>query len=498
MVNMSKNKIIGREQINSWILKRLYIILLAFFVIISLVYINSYTKKQISYVRSSQLKKVTVNNNMTSRTDYIDDKGEIRIAADLGYATVIITRTDNGQLEQYYDDKGIPIRRNNGYYSVFREYDDNGNNIRNTYLDPDGNPAKTTNGYAIEKKEYDDNNRLIVLRYYDVDGKPVESPYFGYGRLNEYDEHGRNIKTTYIDASGEPLIISQGFASVVRLFYETDGFENGKEEAEFYFDEEGFPIALSLGQYGVHKEYDTNGQEAVLTYLDKDGFPIVTSKGYTTVKRTYKANNSIATELYFDLNGDPVSISEGQYGIKREDGKTIFLNQNGDVAFNIRTLLYNNTWIVIPFTLAVIIMSAFFDRKWNMIFLILYIWIIVYFTLMFRDNIEAKRTEILWYYRRVFIDIEARTDILRNIWLFIPFGAILYQLYPRKIILFIPIVVSICIEGIQFKFGIGFYELDDVISNGLGGTIGFFVGKMTTEQIQRIKSWRHIYTLKRR
>ena len=81
-------------------------------------------------------------------------------------------------------------------------------------------------------------------------------------------------------------------------------------------------------------------------------------------------------------------------------------------------------------------------------------------------------------YKQLFIDAEKRSSILRNVWLFIPLGAILFKLYPSKTILIIPVLFSIIIEGYQYYSGTGLCELADVIDNGLGAIIGYCTGKL--------------------
>ena len=460
---------------------RLRIILFLIFLLISFLFISPESQKERSQFHSEQLNKITVSYGNTERTDYTDVNGQIAIAADLGYATVIATKTDYSKSEQYFDNKGEPISRYNGHYAALYEYDKKGNIIRISYLDIDGAPMITANGYAIEEKEYNENRQVISAWFYDTGGNPVLTPLYGYGKVYEYNENGKNYKTTFVDRSGAPMMTEQGFSIIKRNYYFSDGNENGKAESEFYFDEKGFPVSLSLGQYGVHLEYDEYGRGSVLTYLDANGKTIATNKGYTTVVRTYHANGSIATEQYYDLKGNPFALSEGQYGIKVNEGQTVYLDQNGKESFNLKKILYNYTRIVIPLVLSFVIFSSMVGKKQNEFFLILCIAAIVYMTLLFRDNDSSGNSGLLRYYRRILFDSEARADIIKNIWLFIPFGVVLYRLYPSKIILLVPIVLSALIEGIQWFAGIGTCELDDIISNGLGGWIGFRMSKLAIE-----------------
>ena len=471
---------------------KVYCVLLVLFLVVSLVFINSPSNKPRSLLHSSQLKKIIMRDGNIERTDYVDEDGGITIAADLGYATIIVTKTEQCLLEQYYDDKGEPISRYDGYYAVLREYDEIGNNIRNTYLDIQGAPFVTRSGYAVQEREYNASGKLVAIRYYDAKGYPISTVSDGYGRIYEYDENGNAYRITYIDISGDPIMTKQGFAIVVRNYYASESLQNREVESEFYFDENGNPVSLSLGQFGVHKEYDENGRESVLTYLDSEGNPIATTKGYTTVLRTFQANNRVATERYFDIEGNPFSLSDGQYGIKTENGMTTYLDENGLEYFNLKTLLYNQSRLDILFALAYVLLSVFLEKRMNFILLFIYLIAITYMTLLYRESGGDKvRLELFYSYRDIITNSETRADIFKNIWLFVPLGAILYRLHPKKTALLFPVTISILIEAIQYFAGTGICELDDVISNGLGGIIGYQTSKLLVDLKQYYVLKRH-------
>ena len=172
------------------------------------------------------------------------------------------------------------------------------------------------------------------------------------------------------------MITKQGYAMCIRYTsYLEKKNEGRKSDREFYYDATEKPIALSLGQYGVYKEYNDNGQEVVLTYLDTDGNPLVTNKGYTTILRTYHVNNTVETERYYDLNGAPYSLLEGQYGIKTEEGQTIFLDKDGREIFNLKNELYNHSWLVILCTFIFVALISVLGKKWNIAILVIYIFL---------------------------------------------------------------------------------------------------------------------------
>lgn len=473
--------------------KNIYFAILLLFLVFTLLFINPVSRQSRSQFHSYQLTKKTEKDEIIERTDYVDANGRITVAADLGYATITLTKTNKQILEQYYDDKGEPISRYNGYYAVLREYDDNGNNVKISYLNRAGEPMIMVNGYAVEVHTYNDNGELVSVRYYDDKMNPIMSPLYGYGERYEYNESGQIKKIVYLDDSDTPMITGLGYASISQTYYSSDGPLKNLVEKEMYFDEDGNPICLKLGQYGLHKEYDKYGRASVLTYLGENGEPIVTSKGYTTIKRTYHPNGYIATEQYYDLNMEPFPLSEGQYGISQDVNQTVYLNRNGKEIFNLKNFLYNHSWVAIPITIFAIVLCSIVKKKWCILFFILYTFVILYFTLLFRDKNYTENPGFLWSYKVLFTNSEARADVLKNIWLFIPLGITLYQVNHNKIVILVSIVLSIIIEIIQFNTGTGFCEFDDIISNSLGGVIGFYAEKLTMEYIQRIKLREHIH-----
>lgn len=465
---------------------------LTILILLSCLFIIPETENKQFEHNSSQLQTIRFVDDNLERIVFIDEDGNRVVAADKGYATCIIRSKDNQKIYSYFDDSGLQVSRYPGYYAILREYDDKGNNTCISYLDSEEKPCITAYGYAIEKIEYNDRGQIASIRYYDVEGNPVKTVSFGSGINNEYYNDGNICISTFVDDLNTPIMTRLGYATVKRIFYLSDELKNNMVESEFYFDEKGNPIALPLGQFGIHKEYYENGLESVVTYLDSDGKPIVNNKGYTTVKKTYNLDNSIATEQYYNAAGSPVALSDGQYGILKKNNQTVYLDQNGEVAFNLKRLLYNQTWLVILGAIIIIVLSAVIEKKWNFLLLFVYLLIIVYMTLLFRDNNSSSKTDLLQHYRIFFLHSEARIEILQNIWLFIPLGSILYQLLSIKRIMLIPIAFSIIIETIQYITNTGFCSLDDIISNGIGGIIGFIIGGFLQQQIMKIKVKRNI------
>ena len=454
------------------------ILLLAAFVGLSLQFINEPLRTRRSDYRSNMLKQVVTKDGNVVRTDYIDDDGIPRIAANVGYATKISVQQGNSETETFFDDRGERISLYCGYYGILREYDEAGNNIRITYLNEKNEPVVMSLNYAVEERCFNEAGRLVSRRYLDTEGNPALSCENGFGARYRYDDKGRMVMVTYIGEKGEPVTLPYGYSTLVRRYSDTDSSGNRNGIKDLYYLPDGSPALLPLGQSGEYKEYDGNGLVLWMTYLDADGSPIVTNKGYTSVAYTYYANNSVQSTFYYDIHGNPFRMSEGQYGTKDENGQTVYLNADGTEQFNIKNYVYKHSGTVIIIAIILVLFSSFTGRKINCLMLAAYLGVIAYFTLMYRETGET-RIGLFRSYRAVLFSAEARAGILKNIWLFVPLGAILYRIYPRKAVLSVPVLLSVIIEAVQLLSGTGICELSDVISNGLGGAIGYGAATLT-------------------
>ena len=480
---------LGTEKHN----KSICIVLMLLFVLASLFLTSPIIHEVKSSARSQTLEKVITREGNVERLDYVDDNGTIKMAADAGFATSISTYNESSKLEEYFDENGQPIARYNRYYAILREYDENNQKYKITYLGSDGQPTATYYGYSVLVRTFTENGDISTEKYYDAEGNAVNTNTYGCGLANEYDEFGNIVKVTYLDEDDNPIMTGQGYAIVTRTYYDTNSADAGKIENEFYFDTEFAPIVLSLGQCGVRKaEYDVFGNNAWTTYLDADGNETITDRGYTSVLRTYKTNNTIESERYYDIEGNPYKLPDGQYGVKYINDQVVYLNKNGNVHFNLRRLFYNHAYLVAVFATIAVIVSAWSKRKTNFLYLIGYLCALAYFTLMFRETSGTRvHFSLFWSYKEALTNKDSWSDILRNIWLFIPLGAILYKLFPRKTVLIVPFLLSMVIELIQYATGIGFCELDDILNNSIGGLIGYEAGTLMTPMISRLNKCEH-------
>ncbi len=367
------------------------------------------------------------------------------VTVDSGNLTTIEQTTDSRRRTDYVDENGvITMHPTNGYATRIQILDERENPVEEYYLDAEGNPVERSEGY--------------------------------YGIMRIYDQEDLCIQYTYVDQEGKPIRISSGYASV-RQVYD----ENRRVKEVYYLDEKDDPCPLYTGQYGERREYDEDGRNIRTIYIDQDGNPMENQKGYSSVVREYNEGGQITMEWYYDLDEKKVDIGRGQYGSKRlyEDGvyiSSVAVDEEGNELFFFDQLLQKNPWIVAISGVLFLIIPLFLNRKLRIGLVVVYIGFILYMTLFVRESGDQKSNlELFWSYRLVFERSELGLEILNNIWLFLPFGAMLCSLEQegKWKIWFIALGLTICIECIQYIFGLGLCELDDIISNSLGAWLGW-------------------------
>lgn len=435
---------------------------------------------------------ITIEENVT-RFDYVDEKGKITYAADKRYATRIQIKNNRSIIEEYFDAEGLPAKQLLGHYALIRDYNEKEEIIRQVYLDSSGQPIINYDGYAITKRYYNDAGLLETELFFDNYNKPITTRSFGNGCKRIYDNSGNVIAIVCLNADGEPSKTVKGYAIIQRSYY-TEGPYAGKIETEKYFDENNNPVQLAKQQYGIYKEYDEYGRVNLITYLNNSGEPVISSDGYATCKQTFYADDTVRTETYYDEFGNPIALSEGQYGTFYQDNKKVYLDINGCELFSLKNFLHNNHAAMIIICFIAIVIPAISGRKTNIFLLAGYIMIVLYLTMMFRNHLDRRmELKVFWSYKQFFSNEQIRWQITENIFLFIPLGIMMYEVYPDKKALFILIAISIVIELCQYFAGLGLCELDDTISNGIGGFVGFELGKLTTNLKVRIKKCKHKY-----
>ena len=408
-------------------------------------------------------------------TSYVEKDAKVTVASDKGYAIYRQTKVDGQSvLEEYLDESGAPVLLLSGYAAVKRDYED-GLNTRITYLDTAGTPVVINNGYSIIHRTYNDQ-RLADTDTYWIGEQQVERTK-GYWSLHRfYNDKKQLMRQEYRGQNGELVINSSGYAILIRTYNEA-----GKVETERYYGTDEQPIARSLGQYGYSRSYDEEGRTVSTTYLGADGKPANTSRGYATVKNEYMPEGT--KSLYYDVDNNPVTIGRNQYGVLRSDDQRVLLNEEGEALSRIDNFLSPRPYavLILGITLAIIAVTIR-GYKAQIAFLVCYLIFVAFMTIAWREtgSVTKRSYELFWSYRLFFSNKGTRQQILYNVWLFVPLGAIIAGILRSKfsgsqsflLAVMACVLVSCTIELIQLVGGLGLFEFDDMVSNGLGGLIG--------------------------
>ena len=134
-----------------------------------------------------------------------------------------------------------------------------------------------------------------------------------------------------------------------------------------------------------------------------------------------------------------------------------------------------HTGLLLIIVVSLYLVSVLSNRQMNKKLLIIYLIVILYMTIFNRNPYSSRNAwlRIFTTYRHFFKIEYLRREILNNIILFIPLGTIVAKLWPRWRMVIVPVIVSVTIELLQFITKRGWMETDDVISNSIGGLIGF-------------------------
>lgn len=128
--------------------------------------------------------------------------------------------------------------------------------------------------------------------------------------------------------------------------------------------------------------------------------------------------------------------------------------------------------------------------------LVVYLILVTYITILSRTPSLARIVRVVsfWSYLDwIRGNWQRGLSIVLNIGLFIPVGYLLAGIQPAKVsekhwtrwtlVIVITLLFTISIEVAQYFLYLGFFDIDDIINNGLGGTIGILL-------YEKVKDWK--------
>ncbi len=410
-------------------------------------------------------------------TTFLSSSGEPIIASDKGYAALVETSFGGLKiLEEYLDDRGNPAALSAGYSSIKREYTD-GLNTKIIYQDPEKRPVVINSGYDTIRRTYYDS-RLSDTDTYWVGEEQVGSKQ-GYWSLKRIygtgDDRKRVVRQEYRDRNGRLTRNSSGYACWERIY---NG--QGKVAIQRFYGPDGRPVSISIGYCGYQRAYDEEGRIVQTTYLGMNGETANTSRGYAIEKIFY--DKSGKKTFYYDADGHPVTAGSYHFGIQETEDGNAYLNEDGEVLIRLDTVLHTNPGLVLVFIVVSVIAALLVKGKLRIALAVMFLGFILYITMAWRETwVSRSRLDLFWSYSQFLKNPKLRLEILENIWLFVPWGIMLRGVIGDRLhddakavlrTILICTALSIVIETVQFAAGIGLCEIDDVLSNGMGGMLG--------------------------
>ena len=321
--------------------------------------------------------------------------------------------------------------------------------------------------YEAVNESYNDG-KTVITRFRDEDGNFVEHKNGYFYCLVEWSDDRKTSKVTYFGQDDNVKMTNFGYAIIER-----NHDDKGRITRSVFYDTDNNPVKRELGEFGYITEYDSNNRPIKEIFINEQYQIMNGTRGYAIIERTFNDDGSISRSMYFDKDGNPARLVNGAYGVSYENGKTIYLNKNGKWLFCIENIITNSQAVVVVFgiLLCAILFASRNKKVIIAIFLFIYILFVLYVTLN-RQQIDSNALRPFSSYKQFFTSCGTRRQILNNIWLFVPIGVATGLLSAQKRFLVLPILFSVVIEIVQLITRLGFFEVDDMVSNTIGTIIG--------------------------
>ena len=228
----------------------------------------------------------------------------------------IVTRefTSRGDISliRYYDENRNSYQVN-GTFGMRKDYNAYANLERESWLDEDGTPMLNNDGYASIWYDYDLSDSANVEKkyqyYYDAAGEPIAAKNGAWGVYYLYYPITLIHNEIYIDQNKNPVMIDKQYAI---LKYQLD--ENGNRIWEWYYDESNIPTNCADGYFSVERQYDNEGRLISERYVDRYNKLTNNTDGVAGWNGYYDEDGKLVITNRYDK--DLNQISEHQEGEK--------------------------------------------------------------------------------------------------------------------------------------------------------------------------------------
>lgn len=263
--------------------------------------------------------------------EYRNEKGELCIPPQLGYAKCTATLNEKGQETAvfYYDATDTLVLNPITQYAYLKaKYDLEGNMLQMSFYGVNNELTVASIGFAHVEQRFNNLGQLTYQAFFGKNMKPLLCEEGYASVMNNYDQQGNILSKQFYDENEQLVVQSPEDYAVVRFEYN----EYGQITRESYYDDENKPCtshlfgcaAIGYTWYGENENdisfYDINGDlilhpeygyatrqtryqddVKIITYLNTLGMPVLNRVlGYAQVRIVYDENTRTGTESFYD------------------------------------------------------------------------------------------------------------------------------------------------------------------------------------------------------
>lgn len=265
---------------------------------------------------------------------YLDLQGNLVSRIDLGYSQIIREFDCNGNIikEHYFDINGESTIDMKGGYSYYKAtYNQRGELEKIEYFKKD---AECIADIAYDDVEniWDGNDDIDIFETLDEQGELVLREDTGYAIVKyRFDDSGKYIGEAYYDTKGKPIFRKD--LKYAGCEYKYD--EKGNEIYRQYFgtNEESI-IPSDLGYAQRYQKFDKYNNLIKVSFFNEEGYPAIWKEGgCASYEKIFKNGNWIAT-YYYD--------TEGKFALRKDYGYAIIKNQYNEFGQCVSQLYYGS------------------------------------------------------------------------------------------------------------------------------------------------------------
>ena len=257
------------------------------------------TNKRYGYAQKEYYYK---NNNLDSLV-YKSKEGRLtRNERNWAIAVMNHDAWGNCTLEKYYDENLKACYREWQMAQLRAIYNDCGECIRIDFLSEDGRLKINTNlGYASIYREYDDRGNQTLESYHDPKGWNATSNQWGASKLKlKYDKHNRRVEISTHDVHGN-LCLGLNEAAINRMTY----YENGLLKESTCYDTMGEPINNKDGFHKIEYVYNKLGYLSETRYFNEKNILCKNVHGIAIIKNSFDKQGNVRESAFFDEYSNP-------------------------------------------------------------------------------------------------------------------------------------------------------------------------------------------------